>query len=63
MSDYSLEVIVVILNMNFSDSELLFLDLTDEGEFVFFFDHFTAFSFHIGPVSVALFAILLNQAA
>ena len=63
MSDYSLEVVIVILNMNFSDSEFLLLNLTDKGELIFFFDHFAAFSFHIGPVSITLFTILLNQAA
>lgn len=63
VSDYSFEVGVVIFHMNFSDSELLVLDLISESEFVFFFDHFAAFSFLIGPVSVAFFAILLNQGA
>lgn len=53
----------MVFNMYFSDSKLLFLDFTDQCEFVFFLDHFAAFSFHIGPISVALFAILLNQAA
>ena len=63
MGNYSLEVIVVVFDMDFSDSELLLLDFIDEGKFVFFLDHFAAFSFHIGPVPVAFFAILLNQGA
>ncbi len=58
-----LEVVVVIFDVDFSDSEFFFLNFADKCEFVFFFDHFTALSFHIGPISVTFFTILLNQAA
>jgi hypothetical protein len=57
-----LEAIVVIFDVNFSDPEFLLLDFADKCEFIFSFDHFPTFSLHVGPISVTLFTILLNQA-
>ncbi len=55
--------VVVVSDVQFSDSEVVLFGLGDKSDLILFLYHFTSFSFLVGPVAVALFAILLNQTA
>lgn len=60
MCEYCLEVIVYIFYMKLSYSKIILLILRDHFDLILFFNHFSSFSFLVGPVTIALFPIFLN---